>query len=195
MGDSLIAGIVLAHRGILLTRNRRHFERVPEAARGTSPASPGISPRSTRPRWASASVRCAATWWIGCPPTRGPETSVSCSTSSSGRSSCRRRAASRLRSVRASPERGNTSPSSGCSRKPRGMSAVTEDVERRQSERSLEDVERQHIVADSGPQANHARGPNEEARHPPALLIPDVRGPAAASSRPRRDPAASFLPT
>jgi tRNA(fMet)-specific endonuclease VapC len=30
MGDSLIAGIVLVHRGILLTRNRRHFERVPE---------------------------------------------------------------------------------------------------------------------------------------------------------------------
>jgi tRNA(fMet)-specific endonuclease VapC len=28
MGDSLIAGIVLAHDGILLTRNRRHFERV-----------------------------------------------------------------------------------------------------------------------------------------------------------------------
>jgi predicted nucleic acid-binding protein len=28
MGDSLIAGIVLAHQGILLTRNRRHFERV-----------------------------------------------------------------------------------------------------------------------------------------------------------------------
>jgi predicted nucleic acid-binding protein len=28
MGDSLIAGIVLAHNGILLTRNRRHFERL-----------------------------------------------------------------------------------------------------------------------------------------------------------------------
>ena len=28
MGDSLIAGIVLAHDGILLTRNRRQFERV-----------------------------------------------------------------------------------------------------------------------------------------------------------------------
>jgi predicted nucleic acid-binding protein len=28
MGDSLIAGIVLVHKGILLTRNRRHFERV-----------------------------------------------------------------------------------------------------------------------------------------------------------------------
>jgi hypothetical protein len=26
--DSLIAGIVLAHNGILLTRNRRHFQRV-----------------------------------------------------------------------------------------------------------------------------------------------------------------------
>lgn len=29
MADSLIAGIVLAHDGILLTRNRKHFERVP----------------------------------------------------------------------------------------------------------------------------------------------------------------------
>ena len=28
MGDSLIAGIVLQHGGTLLTRNRRHFERV-----------------------------------------------------------------------------------------------------------------------------------------------------------------------
>lgn len=28
MGDSLIAGIVLAHDGVLLTRNQRHFERV-----------------------------------------------------------------------------------------------------------------------------------------------------------------------
>jgi len=28
MGDSLIAGIVLAQKAILLTRNRRHFERV-----------------------------------------------------------------------------------------------------------------------------------------------------------------------
>jgi tRNA(fMet)-specific endonuclease VapC len=28
MGDSLIAGIVLAAQGVLLTRNRRHFERV-----------------------------------------------------------------------------------------------------------------------------------------------------------------------
>lgn len=28
MGDSLIAGIVLVHDGTLLTRNRRHFERV-----------------------------------------------------------------------------------------------------------------------------------------------------------------------
>jgi len=27
--DSLIAGIVVIHHGILLTRNRRHFERVP----------------------------------------------------------------------------------------------------------------------------------------------------------------------
>ena len=30
MADSLIAGIVLVHGGVLLTRNRRHFERVPE---------------------------------------------------------------------------------------------------------------------------------------------------------------------
>ena len=29
MADSLIAGIVLLHGGSLLTRNRRHFERVP----------------------------------------------------------------------------------------------------------------------------------------------------------------------
>ena len=29
MGDILIAGIVLAQGGILLTRNRRHFERIP----------------------------------------------------------------------------------------------------------------------------------------------------------------------
>jgi tRNA(fMet)-specific endonuclease VapC len=28
MGDSLIAGIVLQNRGTLMTRNRRHFERV-----------------------------------------------------------------------------------------------------------------------------------------------------------------------
>ncbi|MCI0546731.1 MAG: type II toxin-antitoxin system VapC family toxin [Candidatus Rokubacteria bacterium] len=35
MGDSLIAGIVLAHRGVLLTRNRRHFERVPDLSLGT----------------------------------------------------------------------------------------------------------------------------------------------------------------
>lgn len=34
MGDSLIAGIVLAHQGILLTRNRRHFERIPDLALG-----------------------------------------------------------------------------------------------------------------------------------------------------------------
>jgi predicted nucleic acid-binding protein len=30
MADSLIAGITLAHGGSLLTRNRRHFERVPD---------------------------------------------------------------------------------------------------------------------------------------------------------------------
>lgn len=35
MGDSLIAGIVLAHRGTLLTRNRAHFERIPDLKLGT----------------------------------------------------------------------------------------------------------------------------------------------------------------
>jgi len=30
MADSLIAGIVLTHGAQLLTRNRRHFERVPD---------------------------------------------------------------------------------------------------------------------------------------------------------------------
>ena len=35
MGDSLIAGITLVHRGVLLTRNRQHFERVPGLALGT----------------------------------------------------------------------------------------------------------------------------------------------------------------
>jgi predicted nucleic acid-binding protein len=34
MADSLIAGVVLAHDGVLLTRNRRHFERVPELRLG-----------------------------------------------------------------------------------------------------------------------------------------------------------------
>ena len=29
MADSLIAGIVVVHQGVLLTRNRGHFERVP----------------------------------------------------------------------------------------------------------------------------------------------------------------------
>lgn len=33
--DYLIAGIVLANRGILLTRNRDHFERVPGLTLGT----------------------------------------------------------------------------------------------------------------------------------------------------------------
>lgn len=32
MADSLVAGIVIQRRGILLTRNRRHFERVPGLA-------------------------------------------------------------------------------------------------------------------------------------------------------------------
>jgi predicted nucleic acid-binding protein len=35
MGDSLIAGITLANKGILLTRNRQHFERVPGLSLGT----------------------------------------------------------------------------------------------------------------------------------------------------------------
>ena len=35
MGDSLIAGIVLVHGAILLTRNRRHFERVPGLTLGS----------------------------------------------------------------------------------------------------------------------------------------------------------------
>jgi predicted nucleic acid-binding protein len=34
MADSLIAGIVLAHQGLLLTRNHRHFARVPGLALG-----------------------------------------------------------------------------------------------------------------------------------------------------------------
>jgi predicted nucleic acid-binding protein len=34
MADSLIAGIVVAHHGVLLTRNRRHFDRVPELPLG-----------------------------------------------------------------------------------------------------------------------------------------------------------------
>ena len=34
MADSLIAGIVVAHHGILLTRNRRHLERMPGLALG-----------------------------------------------------------------------------------------------------------------------------------------------------------------
>lgn len=38
MGDSLIAGIVLEHGGTLLTRNRRHFERV-EGLRVSGPES------------------------------------------------------------------------------------------------------------------------------------------------------------
>ena len=35
MADALIAGITLQRRGILLTRNRRHFERVPGLALAT----------------------------------------------------------------------------------------------------------------------------------------------------------------
>jgi predicted nucleic acid-binding protein len=35
MGDSLIAGITLVNKGILLTRNRKHFARVPGLALGT----------------------------------------------------------------------------------------------------------------------------------------------------------------
>src|SRR2546422_487296 len=35
MGDSLIAGIILANKSILLTRNRQHFARVPGLTLGT----------------------------------------------------------------------------------------------------------------------------------------------------------------
>lgn len=35
MGDSLIAGITVANKGVLLTRNRQHFERVPGLMLGT----------------------------------------------------------------------------------------------------------------------------------------------------------------
>lgn len=38
MADCLIAGIVLAHGGLLLTRNRKHFERVPGLRLGGQPA-------------------------------------------------------------------------------------------------------------------------------------------------------------
>jgi predicted nucleic acid-binding protein len=34
MADSLIAGIVMAHHSVLLTRNRRHLERVPGLSLG-----------------------------------------------------------------------------------------------------------------------------------------------------------------
>ena len=37
MGDSLIAGIVLAQQGVLLTRNRKHFERVAGLPLGSLP--------------------------------------------------------------------------------------------------------------------------------------------------------------
>jgi tRNA(fMet)-specific endonuclease VapC len=40
MGDSLIAGITLANKGVLLTRNRQHFERVPGLSLGTLPGRP-----------------------------------------------------------------------------------------------------------------------------------------------------------
>lgn len=35
MADSLIAGIVIQQRGTLLTRNRKHFERIPALRLGT----------------------------------------------------------------------------------------------------------------------------------------------------------------
>jgi tRNA(fMet)-specific endonuclease VapC len=35
MGDSLIAGVTVANKGVLLTRNRQHFERVPGLTLGT----------------------------------------------------------------------------------------------------------------------------------------------------------------
>jgi predicted nucleic acid-binding protein len=37
----LIAGITIVNKGILLTRNRRHFERVPELSLGTLADEPG----------------------------------------------------------------------------------------------------------------------------------------------------------
>ena len=37
MGDSLIAGITVANKGVLLTRNQRHFERIPQLSLGTLP--------------------------------------------------------------------------------------------------------------------------------------------------------------
>lgn len=37
MADYLIAGVCLAHSAILLTRNRKHFERIPGLALGWSP--------------------------------------------------------------------------------------------------------------------------------------------------------------
>jgi predicted nucleic acid-binding protein len=40
MADSLIAGIVLARSGVLLTRNRRHFDRVPGLQLADLPALP-----------------------------------------------------------------------------------------------------------------------------------------------------------
>jgi hypothetical protein len=49
MGDSLIAGIVLVHRGILLTRNRRHFERVSDLRWGGSERSRFKLPASLAP--------------------------------------------------------------------------------------------------------------------------------------------------
>lgn len=39
MAHSLIAGIVRHRRGVLLTRNRRHFERVPGLHLALDPAS------------------------------------------------------------------------------------------------------------------------------------------------------------
>jgi tRNA(fMet)-specific endonuclease VapC len=41
MADSLIAGIVVSHHGVLLTRNRRHFERVRGLSLGRFP---GLGP-------------------------------------------------------------------------------------------------------------------------------------------------------
>jgi tRNA(fMet)-specific endonuclease VapC len=48
MGDSLIAGIVLTNSGVLLTRNRRHFDRVEGLALSVLSPIPKTVPPSVR---------------------------------------------------------------------------------------------------------------------------------------------------